>query len=153
MTLPVIDTVAADAYFSGTVREAAWAAVTDPDAQLTEANAWLAALCWDETKNCCGNDFTAAYTRAVSELALALSGNPTSLIGGVETASTQLVRRQKLGDLEIEYQAPTTGAVVTGRYGPKAPLLLQRFPWLGDILGCWLKTPTGDSRIIARVRS
>ena len=148
MTLPVIDTVAADAYFSGTVREAAWAAVTDPDAQLTEANAWLAALCWDETKNCCGNDFTAAYTRAASELALALSGNPTALIGA--SSSSTAIKRAQLGGLSVEYFEAAAGAKSVS---PKAPAVIRAFPWLMDILGCWLKTPTGDSRIIARVRS
>jgi hypothetical protein len=148
MTLPVIDTVAADAYFAGTVREAAWVAVTDPDAQLTEANAWLAALCWDETKNCCGNDFTDAYTRAASELALALSGNPTALIGA--GSSSTAIKRAQLGGLSVEYFEAAAGAKSVS---PKAPAVIRAFPWLLDVLGCFLKTPTGDSRIIARVRS
>jgi len=154
MTLPVIDSTDATAYFAGTVREAAWTAVVDPDAQLNESQRWLGSLCWDETKDCCGRDFEQAYLSAVCELALALSANPTAIIGGASSAgATQLVKRQKLGDLEVEYQAPTAGTVTTGRYGPNAPLVLQRFPWLGDVLGCWLNVPTGSSRIIARVRS
>ena len=154
MTLPAIDNTDATAYFAGTVREAAWVAVTDPDAQLIEAQRWLGALCWDETKDCCGRDFVEAYTSAVCELALALSANATAIIGGAASSGgAQLVKRQKLGDLEVEYQAPSAGTVVAGRYGPDAPFVLQRFPWIGDILGCWLKVSTGGSRIIARVRS
>jgi len=153
MALPVIDATDATAYFAGTVREAAWTAVVDPDAQLNEAQRWLGSLCWDETKDCCGRDFEEAYLSAVCELALALSANPTAIIGGATAGATQLVKRQKLGDLEIEYQAPSGESLRSERYGPNAPLVLQRFPWLGDVLGCWLNVPTGSSRIIARVRS
>jgi len=33
-------------------------------------------------------------------------------------------------------------------------LVLQRFPWLGDLLGeCYMQGSYGNSRIIARVRS
>jgi len=151
MTLPVIDAADATAYFTGTVREAAWLAVADPDAQLSEAQRWLSALCYDETKDCCGRDFQVAYLSAVCELALALSANPTAVIGGAVTA-TGPTKRQKLGEMEVEY-FEAAGAAKAGRYGPNAPLILQRFPWLGDILGCWLKVATGSSRIIARVRS
>ena len=154
MALPTIDNTDATAYFAGTVREAAWAAVTDPEAQLIEAQRWLGALCWDETKDCCGRDFIEAYTSAICELALALSTNATAIIGGAASSgAAQMVKRQKLGDLEVEYQVPTADTSAAGRYGPNAPFVLQRFPWIGDILGCWLKGSYGSSRIIARVRS
>ncbi len=149
MTLPAIDNTDATAYFAGTVREAAWVAVTDPDAQLIEAQRWLGALCWDETKDCCGRDFVEAYTSAVCELALALSANATAIIGGASSAGA--VKKAQLGGLAVEYFEG--GVATSARYGPNAPLVLQRFGWLGDILGCWLKVPTGSSRIIARVRS
>lgn len=150
MALPTIDQAAADAYFLATARNASWAAVADADKAiaLSEAQAWLGQLCWDQTADCCGLDFTTSYTRAVCELALALHGNPTALIAA--TPTDRLTKREKLGDLEVEYQDTTAGAV---RYGVNAPLVLQRFPWLGDILGCWLNVPTGASRILARVRS
>jgi hypothetical protein len=149
MTLPVIGSTDALTYFTGTVREAAWIAVTDPDAQLNEAQRWLGSLCWDETKDCCGRDFQQAYLSAVCELALALSATPTAIIG--EASSAGAIKRAQLGGLSVEYFESGAGSV--SKYGPNAPLVLQRFNWLGDILGCWLNVPTGSSRIIARVRS
>jgi hypothetical protein len=154
MTLPTITIAMADGYFATTPRNSAWVAVVDKQIELNEANRWLGALCYDQKKDCCGRSFDAAYTEAVSELALALSQNPTSLIGtAAASAATGQVKRQKLGDLEVEYHAPTAGTVTAGRYGANAPFVLQRFPWLGDIVGCWLKVATGSSRVIARVRS
>jgi hypothetical protein len=44
--------------------------------------------------------------------------------------------------------------VQTSRYGPRAPLVLRAFPWLGDILGCWLPSyGGGTSGVINRYRS
>jgi hypothetical protein len=148
MTLPVIDVTDALTYFTGTVREAAWTAVVDPDAQLNEAQRWLASLCWDETKDCCGRDFQDAYLSAVCELALALSANPTAIIGGGSSGGA--IKKAQLGGLSVEYFEGGAGAQTVNA---KAPAVIRAFPWLMDILGCWLKTPTGDSRIIARVRS
>jgi hypothetical protein len=108
-------------------------------------------------EGCCGV-FADQWTAAVSELALALKQNPSAVIGGAAAGggATGEVKRQKLGDLEQEFfQARAGEAVVqTSRYGPKAPLVLQRFGWLGDLIGCWLPSyGGGSSRIIARVRS
>lgn len=155
MTLPVVTTADVFNYFATTPRDAAWNAVTDPDTQVTEAITWLSALCWDEKATCCGNDFTAAYTRAVSELALALSNNPTALIGtGTGSiAATGAIKRQKLDVLEVEYFPAASGSTkATIRYGPRAPLVLQKFGWLGDIIGCWILN-TGNSNLMLRVRS
>jgi len=155
MTLPIVTTADADSYFATTPRLVAWEAVADPDTQIAEASTWLSALCWDEKATCCGNDFTAAYTRAVSELALALSNNPTALIGtgAGSTSATGAIKRQKLDVLEVEYFEPSSGsASTTSRYGPRAPLVLQKFGWLGDIIGCWILN-TGNSNLMLRVRS
>ena len=153
--LPAVSVADADAYFLTTPRNADWVAIGDKQVWLNEANRWLGALCFDQAKDCCGRSFNAAYTEAVSELALALSKSPAALVGSGASSggAVQLVKRQKLGDLELEYQAPSAGTVVATKYGPNAPLVLQRFPFLGDIIGCWLNVATGSSRIIARVRS
>jgi hypothetical protein len=148
MPLPVVTLVEADAYFLNTPRNAAWTAVVDQQIQLNEANRWLSALCYDQTKDCCGRVFADAYTEAVSELALALSKDPDALL--VSTGSTGAIKKAQLGGLSVEY-ADSSAAVA--RYGPQAPFVLQRFPFLGDVLGCWLNVATGSSRIIARVRS
>jgi hypothetical protein len=149
VTLPVVTVAQADAYFLTTPRNADWVAVTNHQIQLNEANRWLGALCFDQTRDCCGRSFDAAYTEAISELALALSANATAIIGAASTEGK--IKRAQLGGLSVEYSE--AGASTTSRYGPRAPYVLQRFPWLGDVLGCWLNVPTGSSRIIARVRS
>jgi hypothetical protein len=140
MTLPLITDAMAAAYFAATPRNAQWLAISAPDQaiSLTEAQTWLGQLCWDTAADCCGQDFPTSYTRAVSELALSLHSSPTALIGtGAATAATGPVKRQKLDALEVEYFDP---------------LVLQKFPWLKDIIGCWL-TNTGSQSLVRRVRS
>jgi len=153
MALPTVTTPDADAYFATTPRATAWGAVVDPDTQIAEATTWLGALCWDEKAVCCGNDFTAAYTRAISELALALSLNPSALIGtSASTTALGPVKRQKLDALEVEYFDPRGSGNTATATAPKGPLVLQKFPWLKDIIGCWL-TNTGSQSLMRRVRS
>ena len=151
---PVVSVADADAYFLTTPRNAEWIAIGDKQVWLNEANRWLGALCFDQAKDCCGRSFGAAYTEAVSELALALSKSPAALVGGgAASSSAGAVKRNQLGDLVQEfYDVKDAGAAAT-KYGPNAPLVLQRFPFLGDLIGCWLTIPLGSSRIIARVRS
>lgn len=146
----------ADTYFATTPRLTTWNAIVDPekDISLTEAQTWLAQLCWDPAATCCGNNFDASYTRAVSELALAIHTNPTALIpsGVASTAATGAIKRQKLGDLEVEYHPLASGASTTAASGSsKGPLVLRAFPWLKDIIGCWLNI--GSSNLVYRVRS
>lgn len=157
MTLPLITTAMANTYFATTPREAQWAAITGAEQaiSLTEAQTWLGQLCWNTAADCCGNTFDASYTRAVSELALALHSNPTALIGGAAaTAALGPVKRQKLDALEVEYFDPRGSGATATATAPtaKGPLVLQRFPWLKEIIGCFL-TNTGSSNLIRRVRS
>ena len=154
--LPVVTVPDADAYFLATPRNADWLAI-GPHHQvwLNEANRWLGALCFDQAKDCCGRSFNAAYIEAVSELALALHSNPTALIGSAAaTAALGPVKRQKLDALEVEYFDPRGSGSTATATAPtaKGPLVLQRFPWLKDILQCWLIN-TGSSNLIRRVRS
>ena len=156
MALPAAVSIAdADAYFVTTPRDAEWTAVATKEVWLNEAYRLLTGICYDQTRDCCGRDFGAAWTAANSELALALSKNPNAIIGGGGSTASGLVKRQKLGDLEVEYHAPTGGAtVVTSKYGPTDPIVLQQFPFLGDLLGCWMTlTKSSGTRVIARVRS
>ncbi len=147
--LPVVTVPDADAYFLTTPRNAEWAAVVDQQAWLNESQRLLTALCFDQTKDCCGRDFATSWTEAVSELALALSKDPNAIIGGV-TAPTGQIKKQQLGDLSQEF---FEGGGSSSRYGPNAPKVLQAFPWLGDILDCWMVGSYGSSRVILRVRS
>jgi hypothetical protein len=91
-----------------------------------------------------------AIVQATAELALALHQNKTAIIGG--SSSSGAIRRAQLGGLSVEYFEGGAGSA--SKYGANAPLLLQRFPWLGDLLGeCYMDGSFGRSRIIARVRS
>ena len=166
----------ADAYFAATFNAAAWAALSSDEktTALAEATKWLETICWTGEKcdpgqplawprvtegaGCCASaDCTtlpSAIVQATAELALALHLNQAAIIGGAGSTPTQLVKRQKLGDLEIEYQAPTPATVLPPKYGQNAPLLLQRFSWLGELLSpCYMQGSYGTSRIIGRVRS
>jgi hypothetical protein len=157
MTLPTITRAMADTYFATTPRLAQWNAIVDPekDISISEAQIWLKTLCWDEKADCCGNKFDQQFTRAVSELALSLHGNPTALIGGAPASNSGPigpVKRQKLDALEVEYFDPRSGGAVTTTGGStRGPLVLRTFPWLKDIIGCFLSNP--NSSLLYRVRS
>jgi hypothetical protein len=146
--------VAADAYFLTSFNGAAWAALTvgQKDLALKEAYRWLDTLCWKK-EDCCGRDFEQAFLAAAAELALALHTNPTAIIGAPSSGTTGEVKRVKLGDLEQEFFQAREGATSTGRVGSKAPLVLQRFPFLYDMLSCWIHGSWGSSGVIARYRS
>ena len=144
--LPAVTVPDADAYFVTTPRNADWVAVGDRQVWLNESQRYLGQLCFDQDADCCGMSFADAWKGAASELALALSKNPTAVIGsGASTSGA--VKRNKLGDLEQEFFEPVNAA---SKVSSSAPLILQAFPWLTDWLGCWLQTPTGSSRILSR---
>lgn len=161
MTLVPVDPADADTYFAQLPRDAAWTAVTDPDVWLAESYRLLSALCLDEAKECCGKKVADVWTEANAELALALSKSPDAIVGGGASASAgagaDVIKRVAVGSLSVEYAVGQTASSTTKtvRYGVDAPTVLQRFPWLGDILGCYLKDvhSGGSARVIARVRS
>jgi hypothetical protein len=147
MALPVVTLAEADSYFLSTPRNAEWVALTDQQIWLNEAQRLLGALCFDEKADCCGRTFATAWTEAISELALALQKNPTAITGGTSSGA---IKSASLGGLSVTYKDDATAS---SRYGVQAPLVLQKFSWLGDTLGCWLKAATGSNRILERVRS
>ena len=167
-----LDQTDATTYFANSFNAAAWATLTaaEKDTALAEATRWLETLCWKGEKcdpaqplawprkidgtGCCAavtcTTLPPALIQAVAELALALHQNKTAIIGGV--ASGGAVKKAQLGGLSVEYFEG--GVQSTSKYGPNAPTVLQRFPWLGDLLGgCYMQGSYGSSRIIARVRS
>ena len=110
---------------------------------MDQACRWLNTLCWDTNIDCCDRSFADAWEMAFSELALWLHQNPTAIISGTGGAQQgTYTSKQKLGDLEVEFRAfPVAAGVTTEqRVSPKAPLILQKAPWLVDILSCWLQT-------------
>ena len=139
-----------DVYFQDSPRNADWQALTlaEKGVAVNQACRWLNTLCWDITLDCCDRDFAYAWEMAFSELALWLHQNPAAIITGPgDTQSGTFVSKQKLGDLEINYDqfssslgGASASTTLRPRVSRQAPLILQKAPWLVDILGCWLTT-------------
>ena len=146
------------AYFLESPRNADWTALTAGEQAVAVAQAcrWLNTLCWDISLDCCDQDFAVAWEMAFSELALWLHQNPTAIIntGGGATQGTY-ISKQQLGDLVQEFRAfPSAAGSTESRVSPKAPLVLQKAPWLVDVLGCWLLTNwKGTRRFIPNWRN
>ena len=95
--------------------------------------------------------FAEAWTATVSEAALALSKAPSAVIGGgAVTSTTGAIKEQKLGDLMQSYYDTKSGQETTAKYGKNAPMILQKFSWIGYLLGCYITGSYGSSRILSR---
>ena len=171
---------AADAIWANTLNDAAWAALTQTEKEqslMASTNALEAlkfsgercspakddsskpqALQWPRSGFICkGVTATCAaipkqVEQACAYLALNLFNDPNAIIPGVPTPTPQrgAVKMQQLGDLKQEFFAPSD---VGTKIGVSAPIVLQKFPWLVDVLACWLDGNYGQSGIINRVRS
>ena len=152
MTAPVVTVSDADAYFLSTPRNADWLAI-GPNHQvwLDEAQRYLKQICVDEKADCCGMTFVAAWVATVSEVALALSKDPSAVIGGGAVTSTQgAIKSQKLGDLQQDFYDVKSAQEAATKYGKNAPIILRKFPWIGDLFGCYMTGSYGSSRVISR---
>lgn len=92
--------------------------------------------------------------QAEVELAYMLSQSPDAITGppgGGGAASGTYVKRNKLGDLEQEFAEYSSADSSCDNCGD--PALISRYPWLEDMLGCWLGATFGSSKILLRVRS
>ena len=151
MTAPVVTVPDATAYFATTPRSAEWTAVTTQQTWLDESQRYLKQICVDEKADCCGMTFAEAWTATVSEVALALSKDPSAVIGGGAVISTQgAIKSQKLGDLQQDFYDVKSGQESTSKYGPNAPIILRKFPWISDLFGCYMTGSYGSSRVISR---
>ena len=163
----------ADTYFASSFNAATWAALTSAEktVALAEATRWLEALCWKGEKcsdtqplqwprkqdaaGCCSavvcTALPEAMVQATAELALGLHQNKTAIIGGGgSSGSLGPIKSQKLGDLQQDYYEPA-GAESSVKVSNTAPLILQKFPWLVDLLGpCLLNVAAGSSRVLSR---
>ena len=90
-------------------------------------------------------------------LAMQMAKDPGGIIGGGgvdNSPAGTFTKRQKLGDLEIEYAAFPSNSTASNCDDCNEPLAYQKFPWLEAVLGCLTDMPVvGGGRIIGRVRS
>ena len=113
----------------------------------------LGARCDGVTSDCAG----IPYRVLESEVTLAIRWTtdpglfPGSGSGGGAAAGTY-VKRQKLGSLEVEYDQ-YSGTSVTSCDNCNDPAIITAFPFLKDLLGCWLAGLSGGVGLILRVRS
>ena len=73
---------------------------------------------------------------------------------GGGAASGTFVSRQKIGSLEVEYEQ-YSGTTVTTCDNCNDPKIITAFPWLKDLLGCWIGGggAVGGVGLMLRVRS
>lgn len=170
----------ADAIMENTMQTAAWTALTNDEKELAliasttalEGLAWAGTRCSPATDDddleqalqwprsgasCKGVTATCAaipfpVQQACAMLALQLNDNPNSIIPGVPTSSKGPVRREKLGDLEVAYFDPRINEGGE-KISDSAPIVIKAYPWLVDLLNCWLLTSYGVGGTILRVRS
>ena len=170
----------ADAIWANTLNDAAWQALTETNKQqaLMASTSALEALIFSGIRcapskddpdkqqalqwprngfTCKGITATCAaiplqVEQACAYLALSLFNDPNAIIPGVPTPTPQrgAVKMQKLGELQQEFFAPSD---VGTKVAVNAPIVLQKFPWLIDVLACWLSGNYGQSGIIDRVRA
>jgi len=112
------------------------------------------AECDGVTSDCSG----IPYPIQEAEVALAIkySENPSNFPGagsGGSAPTGTYIKRQKLDVLEIEYDQ-FDNAVASSCDTCGDPAILQTFPWLADLLGCWVTgVARGDNKMIRLFRN
>jgi len=129
------------------------------DASLAQALSWprsdascdgVAATCTMIPPDVKRAQMLLAYQLVVSPDAI--TGQPG---GGGGAAAGTYVSKQQLGDLVQEFAAYPNGEQSSNDCTSCAnPEVINKFPWLSDILKCWANVSSGEgSRVILRVRS
>ena len=161
----------ADAYFDGTAHNQEWGTHSDgyKEAALIQATQWLDLLGW--AGKCCNSTQRLQWPRenitcfcrdavcteiplqvkdATYELAFKLIHDPDAICGGVKgpVIKEGPVKKQQLGELSIEFFEPANGK--QSKVSASGPTVLQIYPFLVDMLGCWLASTGAASRVISR---
>jgi len=143
----LIEVADADAYMASTLKAATWEVLTTEQKTqaLRSAQDSLRTLRWcTDEETCCGRELADCYTAAASELALVLFNDSTAVFGAPDQLPKPVVSREKLGDLEQWYFSPTSMRSPRvlpgdGRVGRYSPTVLRLYPWLLDLIGCWIE--------------
>lgn len=153
----LITTADADAYMGLTLKASSWAALsaTQKEQALRSAQDALRTLRWcTDEATCCGKQLTVSYTAAASELALVLFGNSTAVLGAASQVPAPVVKRQRFAVFEEEFFDPASIAMQVlprdKRVGSYSPTVLRLYPWLLDLIGCWVDR--GSSAVIPLFR-
>ena len=144
-TPPALIVVAdVDTYMAATLKADSWAALTatQKGQALKSAQDALRTLRWcTDEATCCGKTLTASYIAAASELALVLFNDSTAVLGAANQLPVPTVKREKFDVFEQEYFDPSIIAKVLPRdkrVGSNSPTVLRLYPWLIDLIGCWI---------------
>ena len=74
--------------------------------------------------------------------------------GGIDAPAGTYVKRQKIDVLEIEYDQYTNNQFTGDCNDCDDPYLIRIYPWLKDLLACWLDTKSStDNRLIRLFRN
>jgi hypothetical protein len=155
---PLITVAQADAYMASTLKAEAWAALgsVQKARALKSSQDSLRTLRWcTDEETCCGKELTASYVAAASELALVLYGNSTAVLGASSQVTAPVVSMERLGDLEQRYFSPgdVMGVLPRDRrVGSHSPTVLRLYPWLLDLVGCWIDRGNDGERAIRILR-
>ena len=167
--------VFADEYAANQPWADKWDALTDDEKRISliTATQWMETLSYSGNRcdvsqrlawpranaSCDGVQATCAeipysIRRTEVELAYQAHLNPEAIIGGGGGAAAgTYVKRQKLGSLEVEYDQ-YSGTTVTSCDNCNDPVVLSKFNWIKDYIGCWLAGGvSGGVGLMLRVRS
>ena len=175
-----VDLAEADAIAANLPFAAEWAALTDEEKidGLIVATRWLETLnyngerctstqrlkwprkdaeCDGQVSDCSSIPY--AIKEAEVILAYQYKLDPKSFPGfggsaGDSAPAGTYIKRQKIDVLEIEYDQFNSNQYNDDCSDCTLPAILQEFPWLADLLGCWLGTnSTGGNRLIRLFRN
>jgi len=172
-----VDLAEADAIAANLPFSAEWAALTDDE----KTNGLIVATRWLETLNYNGDRCTTTqrlkwprkgaecdgqvsvcteipYTIKEAEVILAYQYvlDPKSFpgfggAGGDAAPAGTYIKRQKIDVLEIEYDQFSSNQYNEDCTDCTLPAILQEFPWLADLLGCWLGTNSSSGNRLIRL--
>ena len=129
------------------------------NAALPQALKWprSGATCDGVEATCSFIPNSVKYATAI--LAVNLTANPDAITGpigggGGGAPAGTYIKRQKIDVLEVEYDQFTENQYNDDCSDCSLPAILQEFPWLKDLLGCWLgNVSTTGNRLIRLFRN
>ena len=113
----------------------------------------LGATCDGIVSDCAG--IPHRIKEAEVTLALKYTTDPGQFPGsgsGGGAASGTFVSKQQIGSLVVEYEQ-YSGTSVTSCDNCSDPVIITAFPYLRDLLGCWIGGVSGGVGLMLRVRS